>query len=30
MMGSLPNRGDIHELVLDFMDKLHQPGGKTS
>lgn len=22
MMGSLPNRGDVHELVLDFLDKL--------
>jgi glutamate/tyrosine decarboxylase-like PLP-dependent enzyme len=23
MMGELPNRGDVHELVLDFMDKLN-------
>lgn len=25
MIGSLPNRGDIHNLVLDFMDKLNAP-----
>lgn len=23
MMGELPNRGDLHELVLDFMDKIN-------
>jgi hypothetical protein len=22
MMGTLPNRGDIHELVLDLIDKM--------
>ncbi len=26
MMGSLPNRGDLHELVLDFLEKLTTPG----
>lgn len=25
MIGSLPNRGDIHVLVLDFLDKLNSP-----
>ena len=25
MMGSLPNRGDLGELVMDFLDKLTTP-----
>jgi len=25
MMGSLPNRGDLSELVMDFLDKLTMP-----
>ncbi|MCS7073578.1 MAG: aminotransferase class V-fold PLP-dependent enzyme, partial [Bacteroidia bacterium] len=25
MMGALPNRGDLRELILDFMDKLNEP-----
>jgi glutamate/tyrosine decarboxylase-like PLP-dependent enzyme len=27
MMGTLPNRGDLHEVVLDLLDQLTTPGG---
>lgn len=30
MMGELPNRNDVHELVLDFLDKLQTPDFKNS
>ena len=29
MMGTLPNRGDIHEVVLDFLDRLTRPERRT-
>jgi hypothetical protein len=28
MMGALPNRGDLHELVLDLLESFTTPGGR--